>query len=1031
MTWRLALRKKLCFLRHSVLFCFILTATNGIAWSEVRAGAIQGIVTSESGEPIEAATVYLSSPALLGVQIALTEKTGFFDVPGLPPGTYTLTAEKPGFKTVIMESLDLTARMTAFVRIRLPPAEKEEESVVARAPLAGDITSSQAMTVLERTLIDRLPLGRDFCSLLHIAPGVFSADLESSRSLALLGSAWRSSAYRLDGVNITDDFTLSPAVDLDSGIVEELEATSSGQPLSQIPAGGSHVNIITRSGGNKTSGGIGLFFINDEWNKDLWSPSQAGERGAPSVAGVKNHFEPFLSAGGPLWADRAWFFLSSRFVKQSQEDIFIAPFQDVHGQSHSGYDWSRRHVSGFFKLTVRPVANAQVSAWGNFADSRQPVAEDPSSGLAYLSTHVLDRDRSLALHGAGHYFLGKNTTISARASFLQRTVFSFLQEEARTLPWSDDYGDRYGPLNGADYDSEAKLEQLNGEASVRKVFPNWAGLRHILSAGFGYLQTTSTVDWWRENNLLWFLDHRRANRYFYPGEGLVGFWLCGPEKNSTLVTGQAKRLGGYLADAFTIGQHMTIDLSLRLDWVSGGFRGAKKELSRSALSYYVGEAYIKPYTLASFPDLFPNGLNPWGTLMFKDQGDLISWLALSPRLGLVINLLGEGKTLLKASYARTHDDLAPRDLLPLHPLFPGHISFFWLDANGDGRIDTGDEFSPLSFDFRFLTDSFFNKRVADDLRSPVTDEASLGADHFIGQNISLGFRFISRHQKNIPADVLYDPDSGKTWYGEGEGESQKYWIPFTTTVPANGDFPAQTVTVFVRSEDAPPIFRQWRNVPELERKYRAFEFTLEKRMSQGWQLTGTLTLSHAEGNASGLAYPISGLETKAIDPNYFLNRDGRLSADRPVLLKLQASAELPFGFVLSAFYQHQTGRPWERWARILPPAGWCKDKGGERIYYPVNLEPSGSRREESSSFLDGRLEKEFGLGEGSRLCLTVDILNLLGAKRAVLGLNDVDVWEPSAEGEGRSGRLVLAPDYQMTQALLGKRVFRFSFRLTF
>ncbi len=1021
--------KKLCFLRRSVLLCFILAATNDFAWNQVRGGAVQGIVTAESGEPIEAATVYLSSPALLGVQIALTEKTGFFDVPGLPPGTYTLTAEKPGFKTAIMESLDLTARVTAFVRIKLPPAEKEEETVVARVPLAGDITSSQAMTVLERTLIDRLPLGRDLYSLLNITPGVFSSDLESSRNLALIGSAWRSSAYRLDGVNITDDFALIPAVELDSGIVEELDVTSSGQPLSQFPAGGSQVNIITRSGGNKTSGGVGLLFINDEWNKDLWSPSQADERGAPSVAGVKNHFEPFLSVGGPLWADRAWFFLSSRFVKQSEEDIFVAPFQDVHGQSHSGYDWSRRHVSGFFKLTVRPIANAQVTAWGNLADSRQPVAEAPSSGLPHLSTHVLDRDRSLALHGAGHYFLGQKTIISARVSFLHRTVHSFLQEEARTLPWSDDFGDRYGPLNGADYDSEAKMERLNGEASVRKVVSRWAGLRHILSAGFSYLQTTSTVDWWRENNLLWFLDRRRANRYFYPGEGLVGFWLCGPEKNSTLVTGQAKRLGGYLADVFTIGQHLTIDLSLRLDWVSGGFRAANKALSRSALSYYVGEAYIKPYTLASYPDLFPNGLNPWGTLAFKDQGDIISWLALSPRLGLVVNLQGEGKALLKASYARTHDDLTPRDLLPLHPLFPGHISFFWLDANGDGRIDTGDEFSPLSFDFRFLTDSYLSKRVADDLGPSEIDEASLGAEHFIGQSISLGFRFVSRRQKNIPADVLYDPDSGKTWHGEGE--SRKYWIPFTTTVPANGDFPAQTVTIFVRSEDAPPVFRQRRNVPELERKYRAFEFTLEKRMSQGWQLAGTLTLSRTEGNASGLADPISGLETRAIDPNYFLNHDGKLSADRPILLKLQAAAQLPFGFVLSAFYQHQSGRPWERRARVLPPAGWCADKRGERIYYAVNLEPSGSRREESSSFLDGRLEKDFRLGERSRLCLSVDILNLLGARRAILGLNDVDVWEPSAEGEAKSGRLVLAPHYQMTQALLGKRTFRFNFRLAF
>jgi len=95
------------------------------------------------------------------------------------------------------------------------------------------------------------------------------------------------------------------------------------------------------------------------------------------------------------------------------------------------------------------------------------------------------------------------------------------------------------------------------------------------------------------------------------------------------------------------------------------------------------------------------------------------------------------------------------------------------------------------------------------------------------------------------------------------------------------------------------------------------------------------------------------------------------------------------------------------------------------------LEPAGSRREKSSSLLDGRLEKEFKLGENSRLRRNVDVLNLLGTKRAVLGLNDVDIWEPSAEREEESGRLILAPDYRTTKALLGKRVIRLTLRLSF
>lgn len=990
------------------------------------------MVVSESGEAIEAATIYLLSSSLLGVRIGLSDKTGFFDFPGLPPGRYRVSAEKPGFKTVVFEDLELRGGATSFIRLTLAPSEKERETVVTRAPLIGDTFSAQPSVTLNRELIERLPFSRDFDSLLRAAPGVFISagpGTQEKDDLALLGSAWRNTTYRLDGINITDNLTLKPLFDPDVAIIEELEVTSAGQPLSHFPAGGTHVRIVSRSGGNKTSGNLGLLFISNAWNKDLWTSSQMAADNIPSVAGIKNHVEPFLSLGGPFWRDRAWFFLSGRFFKQSQESIFIGPFQDISGQLHSGYDWSRRHYSGFFKVTTRPIAAAQMSAWVNLAGAHQPVAEDPSPDLPRLSTHLLDKDNSLALYGAGHYFLDQNTIVSAKASFVRRTTLALLQEEARSLFWSDDAGDRYGPFNGADYNAETSLEQLSGEASARKFVSNWAGMRHILSAGFSYLQTTSYVDWWRENNLLWFRDSRRAAHHVYPGLGLVGFWMCGSAQNTTLVRGQTQRLGGYISDTFTLGKRLTLSLSLRLDRIWGGFSGSAKATSGNPLAFYVGEAFVKPSTRAAYPDVFAEGLNPWASLNLANRDSLVSWLSLSPRFGLVLNLWGEGKALLKASYARYRDDLTPRDLLPLHPFYPGQLSFFWLDANGDGRPESSDEYTPLSFDFRLFSDAYFEKRVAEEVSSPLVEEISLGGEQFIGRTFSLGLRLISRHQKNILADVLYDPDSGKPWYEAQENGDA--WLPFTTTIPANGSFPAQKVTIFVRSKEAPPLFFQWGHVTELERKYRAVEFTLEKRFDRGWQFSGALILSKTEGNAAGFAGPLSGIEARGLDPNYFVNRYGRLASDRPVLLKLQAAVELPLGFLLSAFYQYQSGEPWQRRARILPPADWCEANGGERLYYPVYLESAGSRRQESFSFLDGRLEKTFALGETSRVCLTLDVLNLLGGKRAVEGLNDVDVWEPSAEGEGKSGDLTLSPDYQKVSALMGKRVLRFSLRLSF
>ena len=169
----------------------------------------------------------------------------------------------------------------------------------------------------------------------------------------------------------------------------------------------------------------------------------------------------------------------------------------------------------------------------------------------------------------------------------------------------------------------------------------------------------------------------------------------------------------------------------------------------------------------------------------------------------------------------------------------------------------------------------------------------------------------------------------------------------------------------------------------------------------------------------------------ADSPNFFTNRYGRLDTDRPVQIKLMGTVELPLGFWVSAFYHYQSGPPWQRWAQVLPPADWCAANNTERIYYSVNLEQPGSRREKAWSSLDLRLEKAWTLGAASRVGLYVDIANLLGFKTSIVGLNDIDRWEPSAVGADQPGQKYLMPDYELTNALIGKRIIRFGLRLSF
>lgn len=1010
-----------------VLVVFLCGAVFG---AQDYSATIQGIVVTSSGLSLEGAMLYLSSPALPGIQIIAAGKGGHFIFPGLAPGIYSITAEKPEFQTVLLEDIDLRAGMSLVFRIELEAAEKEGEIVVRKADPRLDTRSSKTSFVADRALLARIPIARELGEILKIAPGAVSRDMGFSDDVLLGGGTVRDNGYALDGGAFEDISSRFPIADIGVDLVEEVEIVPAGRPASSVYPG-SYVNVITRSGGNSFSGEFGFFFGLDALNKDLWSPARADELGTAMPSGERNLFEPSLNLGGAFWPDRAWFFLGGRFRYQSREGIFIGPFKDLQNRVHDPYDWSRRGWLGFFKLTLNPISKLRGFLWFNAVDTYQKVQEDPSARLPFLSTHVLDHENTIAAHAAATYELDRDTQVTGGLTVSDRTIPSRLQKDAASLAWIDDAGDAYGPLAGAAYNSVEDRTRIQAEASVRRFVPRALGMTHALAAGLDFRMSTAKLDWWRENNLLWYMDSRNPGNLFYPERGLLGFWFCSNVEGATRLSGQTQRLGVFVQDILGAGRRLSVNLGLRFDFVWGGFDAASKISSGNPLSFFIGDAFIRPYLKAAYPQEFSAGINPWDQIAVGAQKNILSWLALSPRVGAAYDLRGNGGTVLRASYARYANDLSHRDFMPLNSLYPRHIDFYWTDANGDGRPDVEDEFVPTSLDFRFFSASFNKKRIAQDLKAPTTEEVSFGLEHILFKNFTVGLHVIAKHQKNILEDVLYDPDSGEPWYTADQSSGQRYWIPFTTTVPGNGRFADETITLYGRSLSAPPLLFQLRNVPELKRTYRSVAFSFQKRMSSGWQLQGSVVLSRAEGNIGGLAEATAGLTAAADTPNDFINRDGRLDTDRPIQVRLMGTIELPFALDLSAFFSYQSGRAWQRWARILPPADWCAANNVERTYYTVFLEEAGIRRDKAWSSLDLRIERTWRLGASGRASLYGDIINLLGFTASLTGLNDIDVWEPAAEGPGKPGRALLAPDYGLTHVLIGKRVLRFGLKLGF
>src|SRR5690242_20046994 len=68
-------------------------------------GTINGKISDSSGAVLPGVTVNATSPSMMGVQTVVSDTGGSYRFPALPPGTYNLSFELPGFNTLKREGI--------------------------------------------------------------------------------------------------------------------------------------------------------------------------------------------------------------------------------------------------------------------------------------------------------------------------------------------------------------------------------------------------------------------------------------------------------------------------------------------------------------------------------------------------------------------------------------------------------------------------------------------------------------------------------------------------------------------------------------------------------------------------------------------------------------------------------------------------------------------------------------------------------------------------------------------------------------
>ncbi len=201
-------------------------------------GSLKGRIVDDKGAPLSGAYLYVTSPAAIGVANYITSKSGRYAISGLVPGRYKVVAEMPGFKTVTVEGVALSAGMTVSLDFRMQPTEIEEEPTAGRPGPPLDRDSARTTVVLDKDLITRLPLARDFTALLGLVPGlVFENDRPGMRA-SLQGAPVTTNVLVADGVIVTHPVDARAFGPINVDIIDEVVVETAGHPVEAGPAQG-------------------------------------------------------------------------------------------------------------------------------------------------------------------------------------------------------------------------------------------------------------------------------------------------------------------------------------------------------------------------------------------------------------------------------------------------------------------------------------------------------------------------------------------------------------------------------------------------------------------------------------------------------------------------------------------------------------------------------------------------------------------------------------------------------------------------
>jgi hypothetical protein len=836
-------------------------------------GRINGTVTDNTGAVLPGVTVITSSPALIQPQVQVTGNDGSYRFLALPPGVYDVTFELSGFQTTKREGIRVIINQTLTVDQQMQVAALQESVTVTGASPIVDTSTTTLATNFTKELLTEIPNARDVWAAMAQAPGLqmTSYDVGGSRTGNQTGYITYGfsgqNQTRLEGIDTTEGRDANAGY-FDFGSFEEFQVGGAGSDASTF-ATGAVLSISVKSGGDRFTGNFYSDWLGDatvsdnvpdnlrtsrRTDDDGFYVRSALERGNP----VDKQYDVNWDIGGPMWKQRAWFFVSWRLNDQYKYVLN----SDLIERSKLSNKYT---LKGTFQLTRNNQLIAFLNKREKLQDKRGLGPSTPLSAAQYQSS------RNYPWKVEWTSILGSHAFLDVMAAdwynfFPLRPTRDFGLYDGPWGPGRQDLNTNVlfdGGANSSYQDQKRYKAQFYTTMSYFK--DGWGG-SHDFRGGY---------DWKRDRRNLF---NDQPFDIFYRDRGTTPSELE-LYNTPTSPINDVVYHSVWANDTWKMTDRLTLNMGLRFEgyrdgWPEQQFQpNGHPQLANWSDPRY--RAFVQPVTV--------------------DERTVSESRTVVPRVGVAYDVTGDNRTVLKVYYGQTRFNSA--DLLAdqENPVGRARLRYAFNDLNGNRLLDGPQELG------RFITTvgggGFV--RVDRELIRPTGNQIGTDIEREIVAGLSGRVSYVYKNARNVwgELDVIRAP---------------LYTVPFSFVDPGPDNTVAttadnQTFNTFDRPATAGSD-RVYTNTEGNDDDFHTVEVAANKRFSGRWMLLTSF----------GYTWRQQGTDAYRPADRLWLDEDGQESTTL-YNYKLIGRYTLPFDIGVSGSWKLQSGVQWGRTVSVNFP----------------------------------------------------------------------------------------------------------------